>query len=121
MPTPSSFKLNIKWILETRRYFRLFLEETKFPDPVRDGTRGAEYSYPEWLIMFIAVLAVKTKTKGYREVHRLCELYWRQIAKGTKLPIISERQLRDRLKKIGYQPGRSPGFVFQIFPADYLD
>src|SRR5258708_2356489 len=101
MPTHSESKLNPKWILQTQEYFQSFLQETNFPEPVRDGSRGSEFSYPESMIMFIAVLAVKTKTKSYVGIHRLCERYWRQIAKGTKLPPISERQLRDRLKKIG--------------------
>jgi len=42
------------------------LDETKFPDPKREeGSRGPVYKYPEWLIMFIAILAVKCKRKSY--------------------------------------------------------
>lgn len=121
MPAKSEIKLNPDWILKTRRYFQSFLRETNFPEPVRNGERGSEFSYPEWLIMFIAILAVKTKTKSYVGIHRISERYWLQIAKGTKLPPISERQLRDRLKKIGSKPGKPPGFIFQIFPENYLN
>lgn len=121
MTASSEVKLNPKWISKTRDYFRSFLKETGFPEPIRNGERGSKFSYPEWLIMFIAILAVKTKTKSYVGIHRLSERYWPQIAKGTKLPPISERQLRDRLKKIGSEPGKAPGFIFQIFSAKYLD
>lgn len=121
MNVSSEVKLNPKWISKTRTYFRSFLEETNFPEPVRNGTRGSEFAYPEWIIMFISILAVKTKTKSYVGIHRMSQRYWLQIAKGTKLPPISERQLRDRLKKIGSTPGKPPGFIFQIFPPKYLD
>ena len=54
-------KISEKWILETREMFREFLNETDFPDPERLGERGPRLVYPEWLIMFIAVLSVKMK------------------------------------------------------------
>ena len=75
------------------------------------------------MIMFIAVLAVKAKVKAYKAIHRLAVRYWPLIAKGTKQADkpISERQLRDRLKKISCQLGKTPVFVLQIFPARYLD
>ena len=58
-------KLSCEWIKRTIVDFRTFLE-TKFPDPTREeGSRGPEYKYPEWLIMFIAILAVKCKRKSY--------------------------------------------------------
>jgi hypothetical protein len=47
-------KISKKWIEQTRDYFREFLDETDFPDPDRTGSRGPKFSYPEWLIMFIA-------------------------------------------------------------------
>jgi hypothetical protein len=121
MVMQQEFKLNPKWILSTRNYFKSFLKETNFPHPVRNGLRGAEFLYPEWLIMFIAVLAVKTKTKSYKGIHTMSQRYWPQMAQGTKLPLISERQLRDRLKKISYKPGITPGFVSQIFPPHHLN
>lgn len=116
-------KLNPKWVRQTRGYFRDFLKVTKFPHPVRNGDRGSEFEYPEWMIMFIAILAVKAKVKAYKAIHRLAAQYWNIIAKGTRKANkpISERQLRDRLKKISYKPGRTPVFVSQIFPRSYLD
>ena len=35
------------------------LDETNFPDTERLGKRGPTFKYPEWLIMFIAILTVK--------------------------------------------------------------
>jgi hypothetical protein len=37
------------------------VDETDFPDSPRLGERGAVFRYPEWLIMFIAILSVKLK------------------------------------------------------------
>jgi hypothetical protein len=59
------------WIKQAREYFQTFLEATRFPHPVRDGSSGRAFTYPEWLVMFIAVLAVKGKAKTYPEIHRL--------------------------------------------------
>ena len=50
-------KISVKWIKENRAYFRDFLDQTGFPDPERAGERGPKFQYPEWLIMFIAVLS----------------------------------------------------------------
>ena len=63
-------KLNPKWIKQARKYFKEFLEVTDFPHPVRNGQRGSEFAYPEWLIMFIAVLSVKCQAKTYLGIHR---------------------------------------------------
>jgi hypothetical protein len=52
-------KISIRWIMQTRTDFRAFLDETDFPDPQRLGEHGPVFKYPEWLIMFIAVLSVK--------------------------------------------------------------
>ena len=52
-------KLNPQWITQTRTDFLQFLQATQFPHPVRNGQRGSAFDYPEWLIMLIAVLAVK--------------------------------------------------------------
>lgn len=116
-------KLNAQWVKEALHHFKEFLKVTKFPHPVRNGTRGSKFDYPEWLIMFIAVLAVKEKVKAYKAIHRLALQYWDIIARGIQKADrpISERQLRDRLKKISYQLGKTPVFVLQIFPRDYLD
>ena len=122
MPKQTS-KLNPQWVREALRHFKEFLTVTKFPHPVRNGERGSEFEYPEWMIMFIAVLAVKTKVKTYVGIHRIAIQYWPLIAGGTKVAHkpISERQLRDRLKKISYQFGKTPVFVLQLFPAHDLD
>jgi hypothetical protein len=121
--TPS--KLNPKWIKQTSDYFLKFLKVTKFPHPVRDGKRGSEFDYPEWLIMFIAIMAVKCKLKTYLGIHRMTVEYWRVIRKEHETEIqahpISERQLRDRLKKICYSHRKPPVFIFQIFPARYFE
>jgi hypothetical protein len=108
-------KLSRDWISQCRKEFREFLEETGFPDPERNGTRGSPFEYPEWLIMFIGVLAVKAKGKNYLAIHRLVCEYWDVIGRDIKRKVISERQLRDRLKKISFKPGVTPGYVSQIF------
>jgi len=109
-------KISTGWIRKTRKEFRWFLKETRFPNPVRQGERGPEYQYPEWLIMFIAILSVKCKLKSYVAIHRFVRQYWNVIAEGLGLRLISERQLRDRLKKICHFPGRPAAFIFQLFP-----
>ena len=114
-------KLNPAWITRTRKYFLDFLKVTKFPHPERNGVRGSKFSYPEWLIMFIALLSVKCKVKSYVGMHKMSQQYWPQIAAGLGVPPISESQLRDRLKKICPTPGRPAAFIFQIFPAHYLN
>lgn len=109
-------KLSPQWVSQTRKDFRSFLKETKFPNPVRLGKRGPEFAYPEWLIMFIAILSVKCKLKSYLAIHRMAQEYWEIIANGLNLKPISERQLRDRLKKICHFPGKPATFIFQVFP-----
>lgn len=104
------------WIRETREAFRSFLDETHFPDPERLGERGPKFKYPEWLIMFIAVLSVKLKIKSYVQIHKAVVKYWDVIGEGFDLTPISERQLRERLKKIRHFPGKPAAFVFQLFP-----
>ena len=112
-------KLNPKWVKQTCQEFREFLKMTKFPDPVRNGTRGSQFDYPEWLIMFIAVLSVKAKVKSYLGIHRLAVAYWSLITPDPTLKPISESQLRERLKKIRHTPRSPAGFIFQLFsPTD---
>lgn len=113
-------KLNPKWVKQVRQDFRKFLHMTNFPDPVRNGTRGSYFEYPEWLIMLIAVLAVKAKVKSYLGIHQLAVEYWSVITPDPNLSPISESQLRERLKKIRHTPGKPAGFISQIFPAEYL-
>lgn len=114
-------KINPRWIKDTKKYFKDFLEASNFPDIVRHGERGTEFNYPEWTIMFISILSVKCKVKTYIGIHRLSCKYWKYITPKKDLKPISERQLRDRLKKIGHQLGKPPGFIFQIFPESYLN
>ena len=118
--TPSVPKLNPKWIKQVKRQFRKFLRITKFPEPQRNGRRGSTFEYPEWLIMLIAVLAVKCKVKSYQSIHRLAVQYWNILTPTPKLKPISESQLRDRLKKIRHSPRRPAAFIFQVFPAEVL-
>ena len=109
-------KISTRWIRETREAFRDFLDETYFPDPERLGERGPKFKYPEWLIMFIAILSVKLKVKSYVQIHKMAVKYWDIIAQGMDLSPISEKQLRDRLKKICHFPGEPAAFIFQLFP-----
>ena len=111
-----SNKISSLWIRETRDDFRAFLDETDFPDPERLGQRGPKFKYPEWLIMFIAILSVKLKIKSYVQIHKMAVQYWPIIAQGLHLTPISERQLRERLKKIRHFPGKPAAFIFQLFP-----
>lgn len=115
-------RLNPQWIREYRDHFRGFLEESGFPNPLRNGSRGSEFSYPEWLIMFIAVMSVRCKVKTYQGIHRMALEYWEVMTEcmGGIKPI-SESQLRDRLKKISHTPGRPAGFIFQVFPEEELN
>ena len=115
MATKSN-KISTHWIRETRNEFRAFLDETDFPDPQRLGERGPVFKYPELLIMFIAILSVKLKIKSYVQIHKMAVKYWSVIAQGMDLSPISERQLRERLKKIRHFPGKPAAFIFQLFP-----
>lgn len=109
-------KISEKWIQQTRQLFRDFLDDTDFPDPERNGERGPKFYYPEWLIMFIAIMSVKLQLKSYVQIHKMTVKYWDDIAYGMNLKPISERQLRDRLKKISHHPRRPATFIFQLFP-----
>ena len=111
-----SNKISTRWISTTRDDFKAFLKETGFPAQDRLGERGPTFKYPEWLIMFIAVLSVKMKLKAYVQIHRMAVQYWEVIARGLNLTPISERQLRERLKKILHFPGKPSAFIFQLFP-----
>jgi hypothetical protein len=114
-------KLNPDWVRELRDYFKAFLEETNFPHPSRNGTRGSTFDYPEWMIMFIAILSAKCKVKGYLGIHRLALQYWDIVSEGTDLKPIAESTLRLRLKKICHSPGKPAAFIFQIFPEEFFD
>ena len=119
--TRSTSKVAPKWVRQTRDYLLKFLQATRFPPVERHGQRGKTFEYPEWLIMLIGVLAVKCKEQTYLGIHRMTCRFWKELCgRKVRLPPISESQLRERLKKIGFQPGTPPGYIFQIFPAEYL-
>ena len=110
-----------RWVKQTRAYFLTFLRETKFPELDRHAERGEAFHYPEWLIMLIGVLAVKSQEKTYLGIHRLSTRYWNELCGGQlKAPPISEGQLRERLKNISFHPGSGAGYIHQIFPSEYL-
>src|SRR5215467_8302705 len=115
-------KLNPEWVKQTLREFREFMQMTHFPEPVRNGTRGSYFDYPEWLLMFIAVLSVKARVKSYVGIHRLAVTYWPLLTPDASRKPISETQLRERLKKIRHTPGKPAGFISQLFsPADLAE
>jgi hypothetical protein len=119
--TNSTSKISPAWVRQTRDYFLKFLQTTRFPPVERHGQRGKTFEYPEWLIMLIGVLAVKCKEPTYLGIHRMTCRFWKELCgRQVRLPPMSESQLRERLKKIGFQPGKPPGYIFQIFPAEYL-
>lgn len=110
-----------QWIKETRAYFLDFLRATKFPELSRRGDRGPEVEYPEWLIMLIGVVAVKCKEKTYVGIHRLSMRYWKELCgPEVRAAPISESRLRVRLKNIRFEPGAGAGYIYQIFPPEYL-
>ncbi len=115
MATKSN-KISKQWIRETRSDFLAFLNETDFPDPERLVERGPKFKYPEWLIMFVAILSVTLNIKSYVRIHKMTLRYWDIIAEDMDLSPISERQLRFRLKKIRHFPGKPAAFIFQLFP-----
>ena len=57
--------------------------------PMRGESRGTIYEYPEWMIMFISILAVKLKIKTYMGIHRMSTEYWDLIAAGEDIEPIS--------------------------------
>jgi hypothetical protein len=114
-------KLNPAWVTQARNHFLQFLKVTQFPHPERNGLRGSKFTYPEWLVMFIAVLSVKCKVKSYLAIHRMSTKYWDTIAGDLDVPPISESQLRDRLKKIRHTPGEPATFILHVFPPGFFE
>jgi hypothetical protein len=120
--TRSTSKIAPKWVRQTREDVLQFLQATRFPPVERHGQRGKTFEYPEWLLMLIGILAVKCTEQTYLGIHRMTCRFWKELCgRKVRLSPISESQLRERLKKIGFQPGKAPGYVFQIFPPEYLD
>ena len=89
-------QLNPDWVREARDDFRKVLKVTQFPHPVRNGSRGSTFDDPEWLIMCMAILAVKADAKSYLAIHRLAVRYWEIIAERLELKPIPESTLRTR-------------------------
>ncbi len=115
-PTSVS-KLNPAWVQQSKQEFDQFLRDTQFPEPARHGTRGTSFTYPESLILFIAVLSVRCQVKTYQGIHRLVVQVWPVIRPTPDLPCISESQLRGRLKKIRHFPGKPAAFVSALLPV----
>jgi hypothetical protein len=113
---PDASKINPAWLRHEMQEFYAFLELTGFPEPVRDGTRGTAFTYPESFIMLLAVLAVKLKLKTYLAIHRFAVANWKILTPDPHLPPISEPQMRMRLKKIRHTPRTPASFIFQLFP-----
>jgi hypothetical protein len=96
-------KLQPEWVKHARDDFQAFLKATKFPHPVRNGTRGSAFDDLEWMIMFMAILSVQAHAKDDLTVHRLAVQRWdmptERLDGRTHTTPISESQLRDRFKK----------------------
>ena len=114
-------KINGEWIKETREYFRNFLDETGFPDPEWYGERGPKFTYPEWLIMFIGLVAVKMKIKRYLELHRFIKEHWNNIGGDLGYKEIPEATMRYRLKKICFKFGTTPAYIVSMFPKSFYE
>ena len=116
----STSKLNPAWVRDALTYFKEFLATTGFPDPVRHGRRGRYFSYPEWLIMFIAVRSVKCQTDRYLANSSVS----RPILGSDDERPGSETHFRiptaGSLKKIRPRSGEPAGFIFQIVPPESL-
>src|ERR687895_1890750 len=104
-----------EWVESTRAYFLEFLRMTRFPELTRYGESAGRCEYPEWFIMLIGVLAVKSQEKTYLGIHRLSTRFWKELC-GEEInsPPISESRLRARLKKIRFTPGTGAGDIDQI-------
>ena len=79
-------------------------------------TEKEEFEDKNWGLCKGLVLSVKLKIDTYVQIHKMTAKYWDVIAEGLDLTPISERQLRERLKKILHFPGKPATFIFQLFP-----
>jgi hypothetical protein len=90
-------KLHPEWIKPARDDFQASLRVTKFPHPVRNGTRGSAFDDPEWLIMFMAILSVQAHVKNDLAIPRLEVQHWDMLAEGlygrTRTTPISDMHL----------------------------
>jgi hypothetical protein len=111
-----------QWMRETRKYFLEFLQATNFPEFVHAGERGPEVEYPEWVIMLIGVVAVKSKEKTYGGIHRLSARYWKEVCgKEITASPISESRLRARLKKSAFSLERAQDTFIKSFHQTTCD
>jgi len=109
-----------RWVKQTRAYFLKFLRETKFPELDRHAERDEACHYPAWLLMLIGVLAVNSQETTSLGIHRLRTRVWNARCGGQlNAPPISESPLRERFKKIRFQPGSGAGYMHHIFPPEY--
>jgi hypothetical protein len=112
--------LSKRGVKQPRADFLKCLRETKFPELDRHAERDEAFHDPEWLIMLIGVLAVKSQEKTSLGMHRLSTRFWNERCGGQlNAPPISESQWRERCKKISFQPGSAAGYMHQIFPPAY--
>jgi hypothetical protein len=85
------------WVRQTRTSFLQFLDATRFPAVERHGQRGKTCTYPEWLILLMAVLAVKGTAQSYLGLHRMTCRFWNErCGRQGRLPPISARHWRER-------------------------
>jgi hypothetical protein len=116
----ASSMISKRWVKQTRVYFLKFLWETKFPELDRHAERDAPCHYPEWLIMLIGGLAVKSQEKTSLGIHRLSTRDGNELCGGPlKAPPIAASQWRARLKNSRFQPGSGAGYMHHIFPPEY--
>jgi len=105
-------KISTRWIRETRTAFREFLDETDFPDPERMGRTWSGIQISRVADNVHCYPIGKVENQGYVRIHEMAVTYWDLIAEGFDLKPISERQLRERLKKIRHFPGKPAAFIF---------
>jgi hypothetical protein len=74
--------LHPEWVKQARDDFQEFLRVTKFPHPVRSGTRGSAFDDREWGIMCMAILSVKAHVKNGLAIPRLEVQHWDMLAEG---------------------------------------
>jgi hypothetical protein len=111
---PSTF--NPEGVRDTRASFRKFLNVPQFPHPVRNGTRGSTCDDPEWLIMFMAIFAVKADARSSLALHRLAVQDWESMAAHLDRNPIPASTLRIRLQNICHSPRQPAGFIVQVCP-----
>lgn len=110
----NSKNLSREWIIETREDFRTLLSQANLScaNPLESESDG----YPDWLVMYIAILATKLGLNDYKAIHQASSKHWDIIAADTGLSPMNEQQLTDHLKKIQHFPEKPATFISQLFP-----